>query len=65
MNLLKERIKTLSNEELYLLHEDVVHRIGSHVAGGNTIEGYINKQQQILDFIQEEINRRMGGRRNE
>jgi hypothetical protein len=61
MNLLKERIKTLSNKGLYLLHEDVVRRIGSHVAGGNAIDGYVKRQQQILDFIQEEISRRKEG----
>ncbi len=58
MNLLKERIKTLSDEELYLLHEDVTHRIGSHVAGGNAIDGYVKKQQQILGFIETELRRR-------
>lgn len=58
MEFIEERIKVLSTPGLMMLYEDVVHRIGSHVAGGHPVVEYVRKQERILDLIQDEVIRR-------
>lgn len=58
MEFLEEHIKTLSTPGLMMLYEDVVQRIGSHVAGGSPVVEYVRRQERILDLIQDEIMRR-------
>lgn len=56
--LIESQIKSLSEEGLMLLVEDVERRIGSHVAGGDPVEEYVQHQLYILDLVQEEFRRR-------
>ena len=39
--LIESRIKSLSEEGLLLLAEDVERRIGSHIAGGDPVEKHV------------------------
>ncbi|MGM7634184.1 hypothetical protein [Bacillus sp. Hm123] len=41
-----------------MLVEDVERRIGSHVAGGDPVDAYVQQQQYILGLVQEELKRR-------
>jgi hypothetical protein len=54
----KSSIKSLSDSQLFSLAKDVESRIGSHVAGGNAIDAYVQKQQALLELIQDELLRR-------
>lgn len=56
--LLESQIKSLRTEGLILLVEDAERRIGSHVAGGDPVEEYVDHQKYILDLVQEELKRR-------
>ncbi|MFL0365361.1 hypothetical protein ACH0BF_20345 [Pseudobacillus sp. 179-B 2D1 NHS] len=56
--LLESQIKSLRTEGLLLLVEDAERRIGSHVAGGDPVEEYVQQQRYILDLVQEEFKRR-------
>ncbi|KIL80711.1 hypothetical protein [Bacillus badius] len=38
--------------------EDVERPIGSHVAGGDPVEEYVDHQKYILDLVQQELERR-------
>ena len=58
--LIESQIRSLSEEGLMLLVADVNHRIGSHVAGGDPVEKYMQQQRYILDLVQEEFRRRGG-----
>jgi ParB family chromosome partitioning protein len=42
------------------LVKDAEYRIGSHVAGGNPVDGYVKRQQDLLTAIQEELSKRVG-----
>jgi hypothetical protein len=55
---IKASLQQLSIEGLYLFVRDVEHRIGSHVAGGDPVEEYIEKQKALLTYVQEELERR-------
>ncbi|RJS60136.1 hypothetical protein [Bacillus sp. PK3_68] len=56
--LLESQIKSLQTEGLLLLVEDAKRRIGSHVAGDDPVEEYMQHQRYILDLVQEELKRR-------
>jgi len=56
--LIESQIRSLSEEGLMLLVEDVNRRIGSHVAGGDPVKEYVQHQRYILDLVQEELKRR-------
>ncbi|OCA87311.1 DUF6877 family protein [Pseudobacillus wudalianchiensis] len=56
--LLESQIKSLRTEGLLHLVEDVEKRIGSHVAGGDPVDEYVQQQRYILDLVQEELKRR-------
>ena len=56
--LIESQIKSLRTEGLLLLVEDAEKRIGSHVAGGDPNEAYVQDQRYILDLVQEEFKRR-------
>lgn len=56
--LIESQIKSLSEEGLMLLVADVERRIGSHVAGGDPVEEYVQQQRYILDLVQKELDRR-------
>lgn len=58
MDLIKAQIKTLPAKGLYLLYQDTVNRIGSHVAGSNPDVHYVRRQEAILSLIQDELNTR-------
>jgi hypothetical protein len=51
-------IPNISNEGLISLAKDAEYRIGSHVAGGNPVDEYVKRQQDLLTAIQEELNKR-------
>ena len=55
---IKEGLKNLDNQALYDLVKDCELRIGSHVAGGFPNEGYVKKQQSIIEAEQNELNKR-------
>ncbi|MFL0361425.1 hypothetical protein ACH0BF_00215 [Pseudobacillus sp. 179-B 2D1 NHS] len=56
--LIEAQIKSLRTEGLLLLVEDVERRIGSHVAGGDPVEEYVDHQKYILSLVQQELERR-------
>jgi len=58
MEFFEERIKDLSTAGLMALYQDIVHRIGLHVFGGNPVVEYVRKQERILNLIQDEVIRR-------
>lgn len=47
----KTSLPQLSYADLISLVEDTERRIGSHVAGGNAIDEYVQKQQALLELI--------------
>lgn len=51
-------IPNISDEGLIDLARDVEMRIGSHVAGGHPVAEYVQKQQALLELIQEELSKR-------
>lgn len=53
-----QSIKNLSEDGLFLLYQDATNRIGSHVAGGNVVDSYVEKQRALITAIEEELNRR-------
>lgn len=55
---IKHQVPHLSDDQLHTLALDVERRIGSHSAGGQADEHYLNKQRSILDAIQAEFERR-------
>jgi hypothetical protein len=48
----------MSEDALFIMYKDAESRIGSHVAGGNVVESYIEKQRTLITAIQEELLRR-------
>ncbi|MFJ8268512.1 hypothetical protein [Peribacillus asahii] len=58
MDLLAQRIASLSDYQLYETVKDVEWRIGSHVAGGNPIDEYVDRQRKIISLIQDELMKR-------
>ncbi|WP_338754262.1 hypothetical protein [Bacillus sp. FJAT-52991] len=56
--LIESQIKSLSVEGLHLLVADAQYRIGSHIAGGDPVDVYVEQQRYILDLVQEELQRR-------
>jgi hypothetical protein len=54
----KSSLPQLSDLQLYNLAKDAEARIGSYVAGGNSIDDYVQRQQALLELIQDEILRR-------
>lgn len=55
---MKESIKNLPEDGLFLVYQDAINRIGSHSAGGEPDPVYIKKQESIIDAIQEELKTR-------
>lgn len=51
----KSRIIDLSTVGLVALAKDAEMRIGSHVSGGNPVPEYVEKQQALLEIIQDEL----------
>jgi hypothetical protein len=51
-------IRNLSEDGLYTLYNDATSRIGSHVAGGNVVDSYVEKQRALIVAIEEELTRR-------
>ncbi|USK85709.1 hypothetical protein [Peribacillus asahii] len=58
IDLLAQRIAALSDYQLYETVKDVEWRIGSHVAGGNPIDEYVDRQRKIIGLIQDELMKR-------
>jgi hypothetical protein len=54
----KSALPKLSDFDLYNLAKDAESRIGSHVAGGNALDEYVQRQQALLELIQDEFERR-------
>jgi hypothetical protein len=54
----KASLPQLSDSELHILVKDAEYRIGSHIAGGNAIDEYVQKQQALLELVQDELLRR-------
>lgn len=54
----KDSLPQLSDSDLMNLAQDAERRISSHVAGGNEIDEYVQRQQALLELIQEELERR-------
>ena len=54
----KSSIPNLSTESLIILVHDAESRIGSHVAGGDPVDEYVEKQRYLLSLIQDELSRR-------
>jgi hypothetical protein len=54
----KSSLPNLSTTSLIDLVRDAEARIGSHVAGGNPVTEYVEKQQALLELIQDELGRR-------
>ncbi|MFJ5713156.1 hypothetical protein [Neobacillus sp. NPDC093127] len=54
----KSSLPHLSYADLHALAKDAECRIGSHVAGGNPIDEYVQRQQALLELIQDELLRR-------
>lgn len=52
------QVKHLPYSSLHDLVQDAERRIGSHVAGGNINQDYIDKQESLMLIAQEEIIRR-------
>lgn len=51
-------LKNLSVNQLSNLARDAEYRIGSHSAGGNPVDAYIEKQKTLLSLIQDELSNR-------
>jgi hypothetical protein len=58
MDLIKNSIKNLSEEDLLILYQDATNRIGSNSLGGDPDPVYIKKQEWIIQAIQEELKSR-------
>jgi len=54
----KSSLPHLSYADLITLVEDTERRIGSHVASGNPVEEYVQRQQALLELIKDELLRR-------
>jgi hypothetical protein len=59
--LLRQQLKSLSTDALYLVFKDASSRIGNHYIGGNPDMGYIRKQEEIISGVQDELGRRKEG----
>jgi hypothetical protein len=55
---IKASLQQLPYEGLHNLVKDIELRIGSHVAGGDPVEQYVEDQKQLLGYVQEELERR-------
>jgi hypothetical protein len=58
MGMWQSRIPQLSTYSLIQLAKDAEYRIGSHVAGGDPVPEYVERQQSLLTLIQEELVKR-------
>jgi hypothetical protein len=58
MKMWQSQIPQLSTQGLVLLAKDAEHRIGSHVAGGDPVPEYVERQQSLLTLIQDELVKR-------
>lgn len=54
----KASIPNIPTIGLIDLAKDAEARIGSHVAGGNPVNEYVERQQALLKLIQDELLRR-------
>lgn len=54
----KSCIPNIPTDGLIDLAKDAEMRIGSHVAGSNPVPEYFERQQALLELIQEELERR-------
>lgn len=54
----KDAIPNIPVEGLISLARDAEARIGSHVAGGNPVNEYVQRQQALLELVQDELLRR-------
>ena len=52
------QIPYLPVSSLVALAMDAEQRIGSHVAGGNPVDEYVEGQRYLLSLIQDELGRR-------
>lgn len=57
-NLIASSIPNLSDDLLIDLVKDCEARIGSHVAGGDPNEAYVEQQREIISLVQEEFAKR-------
>lgn len=51
-------IPNLTDDQLTALVQDCESRIGSHVAGGDPNEQYVEHQKMIIGLVQDELERR-------
>jgi hypothetical protein len=54
----EKAVPLMSTLGLISLAGDAESRIGSHVAGGNPVNEYVERQQALLSLIQEELSKR-------
>jgi hypothetical protein len=58
MSIWQSSIPQISTPGLISLAIDAEARIGSHVAGGDPLPEFIEKQQKLLSLIQDELSKR-------
>lgn len=51
----KSCLRHLSDTDLHALAIEAERRIGSHIAGSNAIDEYVQRQQALLELIQDEL----------
>ncbi len=59
MNYWKSVIPKLPIKDLLFLAKDLKHRIRSHTSGGHPVQPYVEKQQALLEIVQEELMERI------
>lgn len=58
MNIWQSQIPHLSTSGLIQLARNAESRIGSHVAGGNPVDDYVERHKYLLTLVQEELEKR-------
>ena len=53
--MIAQSVKCLSEDELYMVYRDALQRIGSQVVSGDPVPEYIEKQEGILNIVQNEL----------
>lgn len=56
--MIAQSIKSLSDDGLYLLYQDAMQRIGSHVTSDDPVPEYIQHQESIMNAVQDELKER-------
>lgn len=56
----EQSVKLIPTIGLLDLVRDAELRIGSHVAGGNQVDDYVERQRTLISIVQEELQKRRG-----